>query len=223
MGIRRWSLSIMGGTAAALAVASVSWACSNNGGLFPDADMVLANDDGSSVVTWNTGSNCGSSGTGEKGCNYSTVPLANYLATNGVGTAATATRDIDVNGTDFVNHDGTKHTSVGTVNLYWIDPPYFLTGLGGPGIGGERVAGEVCRTKGVLLNASPISVNNSGSFSTTVPGPPTAVTSVDNTPRKTQYGANAICAVWFHNPDGITGNTDDHYAGVGNQYTLYPL
>lgn len=223
MQLRKWSIGLTGGVAVVMAGVSVAFACSNGGGLWPDADMTLKNTDDSSVVTWNTGKNCGTSGTGEKGCNYSTVPRAQYLANNGVGSATPATRSITVDGTDFVNHDGPNKTSVGSVNLYWLDEPYFAAGLGGPGFEGEKVAAHTCRTKGVLLTASPVSVTSAGKFSATVNAPPTNPTSVDGTPRTTDYGANAICAVWFHDPDGVPGSFDDHYAAVGNQYTLYPL
>lgn len=135
--------------------------------------------------------------------NNSTCPLTSYPG--GCG------KDISVTGKGFKNSDG---SSVTTVDLYWLDEPYFAAGTGGPGNLGEQLTASTCRTQGVLLKKG-VSVAADGTFGpTVVTGPPSNPTSVNGTPRlPAYYGANAVCGVWQHG---------SHFAGVGNQYTIYP-
>lgn len=122
---------------------------------------------------------------------------------------------VSVKGTGFINSDNTVPA---TVDLYWLDEPYFATGTGGPGGPGEQLTANTCRTKGVSLQAG-VSVVQSGATKgefgpVNVTVPPRNATSADGTPRPgAYYGANAVCAVWQHG---------SHWAGIGNQYTIYP-
>lgn len=212
MKLRKLGLTVSGVGAVVMAVTSLAWACSGSTVFgFPTADMTLEN---ATNETW---------AGGEKGQNFGTCPPSRYAAQNTGGTP-NCQRPVDITGTNFINATPAPASSVGSVKLYWLDEPYFAAGLGGPFGQGERLDAMICQTKGVLLNPSSpnVSVDSAGKFTATVTLPPTEATSFDGTKRATTYGANAVCAVWFHNPDNIVGNADDHFAAVGNQYTLYP-
>lgn len=186
MNIRRWSAAATVVVCVGLASLAVAWACTTN------ADMTLAN---SGSTSWDPNSS---------GQNFSECPLSEF------GSSTHCKRDVDVAGTDFLN-GGT--TSVGTVDLYWVDEPFFTFTAGTQGVG-QQVAADVCTTKGVLLRTG-VSVDSAGAFSTgttPVQVPPTASTTVDGTPRaNAYYGANAVCAVWTHG---------GHNSGFGNQYNI---
>lgn len=194
MNFRRLTVGATSFVAIGLATLAVAWACTMN------ADMVLAN---AGNTTWDPGSS---------GQNFSECPPSEFTS------ATHCKRPVNVTGTSFLNSN--TGTSVGTVDLFWLDEPFFAAGAGTQGVG-EQVAATVCRTKGVPL-ASGIAVSSSGGFSTQVNVPPTAGAYADGTsrPQNAYYGANAVCAVWFHdNP----GTANDHYSGFGNQYTIYPI
>ncbi len=184
---RRWAIIFTGVASVLVLAMAAAWACTTN------ADMKLEN---AGNTTWDSGSS---------GLNYSECPLSEYSS------STHCKRPVNVTGTNFKNSD---NTSIGSVDLYWIDEPFFWAGIGTQGAG-QQVSGEVCRTKGVQV-ATGVSVNSSGSFSTQVNVPPTATTYADGTtrPQNAYYGANAICAVWSHG---------GHYSGLGNQYTIYPI
>lgn len=194
MRIRRLAVGATSFCALGLATIMVAWACTTS------ADMTLGN---AGTTTWDPGSS---------GVNFSECPATEFVSTNH------CKRPVNVTGSQFLNSN--TSTSVGTVDLYWLDAPFFAAGAGTQGQG-EQIAAEVCTTKGVLL-ASGVTVSNLGAFSTQVNVPPTATTYADNTmrPRNVYYGANAVCAVWFHDN---AGTADDHYSGFGNQYTIYPI
>lgn len=188
MNVRRWSAAATVAVCVGLSTLVAAWACTVS------ADMTLANADSPS---WDPNST---------GLNYSECGPEQFASSNH------CKRSVNVAGTGFLN-DG--ESSVGTVDLYWVDEPYFTfaAGTNGPG---QQVAGIVCSTKGVRV-ASGVAVGNAGSFSATVNVPPTASTTQDGTvrPSNAYYGANAICAVWNHAEGG-------HLSGFGNQYTIYP-
>ena len=183
MNIRRWSAAGTVVVCVGLATLAAAWACTTA------ADMTLAN---ANSPTWDPNST---------GRNYSNCPLSQFNSSNH------CKRAVNVSGTDFFN-GGT--TSVTSVNLYWVDQPFFTFAAGTQGTG-QQVAAGVCSTKGVLV-ASNVSVTN-GDFTAQVNVPPTKSTTVDGTTRmNAYYGANAICAVWTHG---------GHQSGFGNQYTIY--
>lgn len=196
MAPRRMLLLLIGGVGAVVLAASFAWACSSS------ANMTLSNVDN---AAWNDGN---------KGENFSYCPNERGLNHN-LGTTPDCTRDVDVHGTGFTNHDG---TSINEVELYWLDGAAFLGGIGFPADPGQQTSGQVCRELGVKVKSG-VSVN-SGEFSTTVKNlPPTDETYEGGAERpvKAHYTANAICAVWSHDHAG-----DLDYSGLGNQYNIWP-
>jgi hypothetical protein len=134
----------------------------------------------------------------DQGKNYTTcVPPAYPTA---------CTRSVKVTGTGFVN--SAANTTVGSVDLYWIDEPFLAAGLGlqGPE---EQVSAELCKATGKkVATAVPVS---GGSFSTTVDIPPAGHVAF--------YGSNAVCAVWTH----TLANGSRHDSGLGNTYNIWPF
>lgn len=185
MNIRRWSATATVVVCVGLASLAVAWACTTN------ADMDLEN---ANSPSWDPSST---------GLNYSECGAIQFASSNH------CKRSVNVTGTEFL--DGGS-TSVGTVDLYWVDPAYFTFAAGTQGTG-QQAAADVCTTKGVLVESG-VTVTN-GDFSATVDVPPSDTTTFDGTTRsKVTYGANAICAVWDHGT---------HDSGFGNQYTIYPV
>lgn len=192
-----------GAIAVFLIAISSAWAC----GPTAIIDMTLKN---TGTVSWNNGS--------DDGKNYNDCPTVR-IAQNTCG------RDVKVSGGHFVNETDIKEVT--TVELYWLDEPYFATGAGRTHADQQALA-AVCRTFGVRLDDTPVSVTD-GEFQATVHVPPTDTTYNGEIlgqpiprPVQTYPGANAICAVWDHNvsPDG--SHPGDHSAAIGNQYTMYP-
>lgn len=126
-------------------------------------------------------------------------------------------RSVQVIGHNFVN--SAPNTAIASVDLYWIDEPFFGAGVGlqGPD---EQVSGTLCSTKGVRV-ATAVPVNQTThDFSVPVTIPPPDGTYADRTPRPLHayYGANAVCAVWTHTLAG----GGQHISGFGNQYNIFP-
>ncbi len=108
---------------------------------------------------------------------------------------------------------GTAFPPSTNIELYWMDPLYFLLAAGGPGATAQELSGTACREFGqgpLVTRPTPtgdpadVVTDGSGGFTTTIVGPPANAV----------YGANAVCAVWVSNAA---------YQGVGNQYTIYPF
>lgn len=209
---RRTALTLTGATAFVLVLAMGAWACS--GGLFPDANMEFGCEPGQAP--------------GVSGCNWHSCTAEQAVNHNLDSTPDCQRQRVEVSGENFENT--APITTVDTVDLYWLDAPFFAAGLGGPGGDGQQLDAELCKNFGVLLQKD-VTVGSDGTFgvahgeaSVTVDVPPRDDTYANGVVRPVEayFGANAVCAVWLHDSDG-DGEFDagEHFTGVGNQYNLW--
>lgn len=203
---RGWIVASAAAAAITMGGMSIAWACGN----MTTADMTIKNA---------TDEAYDGPGSADVGKNWSDCPIGRWLYVDNAQTQTTpghrCERSVTVAGQNFVNSDGVAIT---TVELYWLDEPFYAAGLGGPNGAPEQTFAELCRTKGVHLGSATVGTDKK--FTATVNAVPQATQYADTTPRaggKFYYGLNAICAVWWH-PTGATG----HWAAVGNQYSVYP-
>lgn len=199
---RRLLLAAAAAVGIALVAISTAWACQ---GLFPSAEMEFDCSDMDSDG-------------GASGCNFHDISAEDYLEHNTTAAGSSpAQRTVTVYGSGVHNTD--HGDDVAEVDLYWLDSGTFVFGLGGPGSTGQQLDADVCQSKGVKLNDTPVDVTNR-EFETDITVPPIDSEYADGTlrPVKAHYGANAVCMVWHHDP----ADEDGHDVGVGNQYDLYP-
>jgi hypothetical protein len=203
---RRWLLVVAATMAAFLSWMSVGWAC----GTFSPTDMKLENADDQ---PWD------GPGDADVGKNFSDCAVGRWATT-----PHGCVRPVTVTGKNFENSTDVK--TITSVDLYWLDEPFYAAGLGGPEGAPEQLESKLCIDKGVFLGSAAV---NTKAFTTTVNVPPTANQTTDGTYRlgatplsppdsgKFYYGLNAICAVWDHTtPSGST-----HKGSIGNGYNLW--
>lgn len=181
---RRILLLFVGGVGGVLFAASFAWACTSG-----VPDMKLSNKNAP-----------------DKGENFTYCSAEDYVSHN-TGSGA-CSRDIEVHGTGFENTDG---SSAGEVDLYWMDGPSFLTGVGWPTHVVEQLSGESCQALGKPLpNGQDVPVDSDSDGNGVNDE---FVVDVTVPVGEAVYGGNGVCAVWQHN---------DHTPGLGNQYNIWP-